>query len=290
MFISDINKRLIKDKLFDVLIQKHPHQIKKYKKKYDSYVNRLYSTHMKGGSRIIKYLDEEYEFVNIDENSENEINIYLLQAKDTDSSCILLTINKNDSVATLDNLSTDGIKCSNNLSTNIGSHMIKIMIKFIKKYFKYINAVQLVDHSYILCNSKLHIYLGNMMVLKTGHTFYGREGFRPYEPDNKQESKELNIAYNNNIKIMDKLTINQSNVCKYTHKYINKTNNKNKQIKTIYEYAMKHPDVKFTKLFEKIFTHELFDELCDFINYISLKVISHTGLTNFNNKKFILYL
>ena len=53
---------------------------------------------------------------------------------------------------------------------------------------------------------------------------------------------------------------------------------------------MKHPDVKFTKLFEKIFTRKLFDELCDFINYISLKVISHTGLTNFNNKKFILYL
>jgi len=114
MFISDINKRLVKDKLFEVLIQKHPHQIKKYKKIYDSYLNRLYSTqlyNMKGGSRIIKYLDEEYEFVNIDENSENEINIYLLQAKDTDSSCILLTINKNDNVATLDNLSTDGIKC-----------------------------------------------------------------------------------------------------------------------------------------------------------------------------------
>ena len=42
------------------------------------------------------------------------------------------------------------------------------------------------------------------MVLKTGHTFYGREGFRPYNPDNKQDTKELVKSYNNNIRIIPK--------------------------------------------------------------------------------------
>ena len=242
---------------------------------------------MKGGSKIVKYLDEEYEFFNMDENSENEIKVYILQAKDTDSTCVMITIS-NETNATLTNLSTEGIKCSNTLSQNIGSHMIKITIKFIKKYFTSINGIELTDHSYILCNSKLQLYLGNLILLKTGHTFYGREGFRPYNPNNKMESKELIKSYNKNISIMDNMTIKSSNVCKYIIKYLNKHNNT--KVNKILEYANKHPDKKFTKFFESIFKKELFDDLCDFINYISLKVISHNGLTNFHNKKFILFI
>ena len=102
------------------------------------------------------------------------------------------------------------------------------------------------------------------------------------------ESKELVKSYNKNISIMDNMTIKSSNVCKYIIKYLNKHNNT--KVNKILEYANKHPDKKFTKFFESIFKKELFDDLCDFINYISLKIISHNGLTNFHNKKFILFI
>jgi hypothetical protein len=227
----------------------------------------------------------------MDEESENDINIYILQAKNTDSTCIMITITKNEHIAILSNLSTEGIKCSNTLSQNIGSHMIKITIKFIKKYFTFIKGIELIDHSYILCKlNKQQIYLGNLIVLKTGHTFYGREGFRPYNPDNKQDTKELIKSYNNNIKIMENLTIKDSNIIFYISKYLKKNNKHTDKINKILEYAKNHLDMKFTKFFEKIFKKDLFDELCDFINYILLKMILHNGLTNFHNKKFILFL
>lgn len=289
MIIKDYNKIKIKKLLFNILIEQHPNKLIKYKQLYNKYINKLYG--MRVGSKIVKYLDEEYEFFNMDEDSDNEINVYILQAKNTDSTCVMITINKNEYIATLSNLSTEGLKCSDKLSQNVGSHMIKITIKFIKKYFTFIKGIELIDHSYILCKlTKQQIYLGNLMVLKTGHTFYGREGFRPYNPDNKQDTKELVKSYNNNIKIMEYLTIKESNVIFYISKYLKKYNDNTHKINKILEYATNHLDMKFTKFFEKIFKKDLFDELCDFINYILLKLISHNGLTNFHNKKFILFL
>ena len=285
------NKNNIKKHLFNILIKEHPYELTKYRQLYNKYIKKLYE--MTGGSKIIKYQNEEYEFFNMDENdienNENDINVYILEAKDTDSTCVMITIAKNSTTATLTNLSTDGIKCSNTLSQNIGSHMIKITIKFIKKYFNFIKAIELVDHSFILCKlNKQQIYLGNLLVLKTGHTFYGREGFRPYNSNNKLDTKELVKSYNNNITIMDNLTINNSNVITYISRYLKKQENKN--IIKILEYANNHLDMKFTKFFEKIFKKDLFDELCDFINYISIKVILHNKITNFHNKHFILFL
>jgi len=87
----------------------------------------------------------------------------------------------------------------------------------LKKYHKKLNIrhITLTDNSLKFCDSiKKSIKLSLMLTLLTGHTWYGKYGFRPFDDDNNY-NKILLDNYNKNIEIMNNITIEQANILKY---------------------------------------------------------------------------
>ena len=137
-----------------------------------------------GGSEFKKYLFGVFK-KNI-ENKEDE--------------CV--SISKKKHIASI-NINGDSEYCGTTITTSIGSHLLKIAIKFITEYKNKFNVkkIQLSNHAEKTCpNAKKRINLSEFLIL-TGDTWdsvrigYGRNGFTP------QIEKDL-ILYNNNRQIM----------------------------------------------------------------------------------------
>ena len=54
-----------------------------------------------------------------------------------------------------------------------------------------------------------------MLILSSGDTWYGKYGFRPYNNTTNEIDPYLNQKYNNNKKIMNKITISDINIVRY---------------------------------------------------------------------------
>jgi hypothetical protein len=228
----------------------------------------------------INYLDEEYIFECFDD-SDSEIKMYVLYSKNNEMECVVLSINKINNEASIYNLSTDGLKCSNTLITNIGTHLIKIVISLLKKYKNIfnINKLLVTDHSFLYCKKiKNNISLSDLQILKSGNTFYGKIGFIPV-------NKKLINKYNKNIEIINKLTVTQSNIINYLIKFQNKY--EDIDIGSIIKSAHKYKDEKFIFFIKKLSTKDKFDNNCQLLNYIINKLFNYLQLTSFYNQQFI---
>ena len=126
-----IRKIILREVLEDYRISKTVTQIKKNYKNFALLERQL----QLGGSSTLKinYKNEEYIFDEIDDY-ETSIKTYILQAKKSDSDCVMITIDKEIGIASINNLSSTGLKCFETLITNIGTHLIKITIKLLTKY------------------------------------------------------------------------------------------------------------------------------------------------------------
>ena len=80
----------------------------------------------------VEYNDEEYIFNKLDDPYSSIVS-YVLSSIDKKGDCIIISIDKETNIGTIDNLSTDGIKCSNNLMSNVGKHLVKLTIKLLSK-------------------------------------------------------------------------------------------------------------------------------------------------------------
>jgi hypothetical protein len=108
----------------------------------------------------------------------------MLQAKNNDSDCVVISIDKELNQVSIDNLTTNKLQCSNSIINNIGSHLIELTIKLLNKYKNKfnINKVLISDHSFLFCSkSKVNIILADLYTLKHGITFYGKFGFVLYD-------------------------------------------------------------------------------------------------------------
>ena len=237
-----------------------------------------------GGNQKLKitYIDEEYIFEKLgDEDS--LVDIYILYSSNEDN-CVVLTISKDINIANITNLTATDIKCSKTLINNIGSHLVNLTIAFIKKYNNLFNVkkILLTDHSFLFCKSiKNNIKLGDLQILKTGITFYGKLGFLPYDED-KTEQKKLYKLYKKNIDLIN-ITIGQSKLIYYLDKFQEKNKH---NITQIIKYAQKHIDDKLNTFFIKYSTKDRFDNMCIIFNYIIPKIIEYNKLTSFYNKPF----
>ena len=240
-----------------------------------------------GGNDKLKvtYIDEEYIFEKM-EDSESLIDIYILYSSNEDN-CVILTLSKELRIATITNLTaTSNMKCSKTLINNIGTHLIKITIALVKKYndkFK-IDKIVLTDHSFLFCKSiKYNIKLGDLQILKTGETFYGKLNFLPYDED-KIEQKKLYKQYKENIKIINIITIGESKLIHYLNKFQEK--NLKINIDNLINFANKHVSDKLNIFFIKYSTKEKFDKMCPIFNYIIPKLMKRNKITSFYNKMF----
>jgi hypothetical protein len=105
--------------------------------------------------------------------------------------CVIVIISK-DGIAEIHGIGNYK-NCVRFTNQNIGSHLLKITIKMLKKYKNKfgIKMITLTDNSIKKCN-KTQIKLSTMLILTNGNTWYGKYGFRPIEyQDDKYVLSEI---------------------------------------------------------------------------------------------------
>ncbi len=243
---------------------------------------------MKGGGKKLKidYNDFIYEFEKSNLDDDNYI-LYSLDGKDNE--CISLIISVKDNLVELHGIGnyTHCLYSPSNLyntNMNIGSHLLKITLKMIKKYSSKlnINKIILKDNSIKNCGIN-KIKLTKMLILLTGHTWYGKYGFRPRDEITFEIDKYKNKDYKNNIKIMDTLTISDIDLVKY----IKKTKKDTLIEQT--EEAIKTNPKMLLKEFISIFLKN-YDKTCKYFYMFYEDLYNYIGLTDFQGSSFVLML
>lgn len=173
-----------------------------YKKNYYKYGNDKESINifshniLKGGFKkqnyTIKYNNEIFTFEN------NFPNNYVLYSTDELNDCINITID--NKIANINNINSESFLCGETIITNQGSHLLKLTIKFLKKYKKTlnINCISLSDNSRKYCQDSEPILLHQFLFFLTSETWYTKYGFKY-----KKEYEQFLI----NKKIINKIKI-----------------------------------------------------------------------------------
>ncbi len=234
-----------------------------------------------GGNRKLKvnYNEHTYIFEELKLNDDH----FILFSQDESDECISIVISSEDNIAEIHGISNFK-NCLVDTNTNIGSHLLKITLKLLKKYSNKlnINKITLKDNSTKHCGSN-QIKLTKMLVLLTGHTWYGKYGFRPNNNITNNIDIYKNKYYENNIKLMDKLTISDVDLVKY----IKKTN-KDKLIEQTKEAKKTNPKI-LLKEFISIFLKN-YDKTCKYFYMFYEDLYNDIGLTDFQGSSFVLML
>ena len=183
-----------------------------------------------------------------------------------------------------------------------GSQILFIIIKFIEsKKDKYkIRYITLVDTSIKYCNG-IHISLGDFKILISGDTWYGYYGFEPASNMFRKItfSSFEKENYENNKKILEKLTINNSHIEEiikdYSRRRIGPKGYKtrkisNKVIKSLDNLLIAlstKSDENLSVFLKNYFTKETFSEKCLGLGIIIKELFRKNNLTSFENKMFI---
>ena len=264
-----------------MVLYKNSHIIRNKKIRHvDLFKN--YLQHQKGGmisnlSELkIKYDNHIYIF----EKSEIDNDNYVLHASDN-LECVSVIINISDKTAEIHGIGNYKTCVNTTLSNqNVGSTLLKITIKMLKKYKDIINInkIILVDNSIKKCNNS-NIILQHMMILLCGHTWYGKYGFRPFDISTYELDIYDNNKYNNNINIMKTITISEANLIKYI-----KLTNKKSIINDVENLVKSNPNYLLTD-FIKSFLLE-YDSTCKYFNLFYRQLFDDIGLIDFRGTVF----
>jgi hypothetical protein len=253
-----------------------------HKQIYYNYINKI------GDSKIklkIKYEDKNYTFeeFNIDDN------YYVLYSSD-ELECISILIDKKKQIAELhgiDNYKT----CINTTRSNqkVGSILLILTIKMLIKYKDKLNIkkIILVDNSIKICNT-FNIDLPMMLILLNGNTlygntWYGKYGFRPVDITTYELDTIKNAKYENNIKIMNTMTISKANILNYI-----KLTNKKSLIIDVEKLLLNHPNYLLRDFINSLLHN--YDKTCKYFNLFYKQLFDDIGLYNFHGSIFGLNL
>jgi hypothetical protein len=249
-----------------------------------------------GGDYKINLGDDDYIIIH-DYIEENQI-FFAFRGK-TDNleenihgtPCILLL--KDEDRMHISQFDVFGNNClTNNKKILNGSQILFIILKFIEsKKDKYkIRYITLVDTSIKYCNG-IHISLGDFKILISGDTWYGSYGFEPASNmfGKIKFSSFEKENYENNKKILEKLTINNSYIEEIIKDY--KTRKiSNKVIKSLDNLLLAlstNSDKNLSVFLKNYFTKETFSEKCLGLGIIIKELFRKNNLVSFENKMFI---
>jgi hypothetical protein len=247
-----------------------------------------------GGGKKLKVIYNNREYV-FDEAMDK--NYYILYSKD-EFECVAIIIDLENKIAEIHGIG-NYTSCLDDINTNIGSTLLKITLKMIKKYKDKldIKKILITDNSLKKCNYK-NIELAPMLTLLTGDTWYGNIKYNC--PRNKNHTDfclygnikygfkpadyTLIKYYENNKKIMNTFTLKDINLIKY----LEMSKLDKKIIEKSKEFIEKHQSLlvkdylsKFLKEYDK--TCEYF---CDFYEQLYIDL----GLYNFHHRTFELVI
>lgn len=206
----------------------------------------------------VTYNDKEYVF-----EETMDKNYYVLFSKD-EYDCVAIIIDIENKIAEIHGIGSYS-SCLDDVNINVGSTLLKITLKMVKKYKdKFITKILLTDNSLKKCHDK-NIKLSLMLILLTGETWYGKYEFRPTE-------KRLIKRYEDNINIMNTIKLSDIDLIKY----LNMTSINKDIIDKTKSFIKKHPSMllkdylsKFIKEYDKtcIYFYEFYEQL-----FIDLKL------------------
>lgn len=163
-----------------------------------------------GTSNIhIKYRCDNIDFDFHENKDGGLIFLKLYTPKDT-KECIVIIIDPETKLCAIQGI-TNYLECvKDNLTQGgIGTVLLKCSLKYLSENKeKYgIKRVMLTDNSYFTCLDAESIKLSRMHFLLNGNTWYGKYGFRPYDPIKNKMSKEDNIEYEKNQEIIKRIKL-----------------------------------------------------------------------------------
>ena len=206
---------------------------------YNIPINKLSQLKQKGGGKKleIEYKSKIYGY----EMGDLDDNLYILTS-DANVDCVSVVISKDLHLAEIHTLTNDR-SCLVTTNESVGSALLKITIKMLKKYKDEFNIkiITIQDNSIKKCKNKTmstefvatnnsiginrcdseftlkhsplikdvsHIILSKMLTLLNGDTWYGKYGFVPIDLyNNVSIDKILYKKYKDNVNIMNNITI-----------------------------------------------------------------------------------
>ena len=222
----------------------------------------------------------------LDENDRVTYSIYN-DNNDNDPECMVLFIPKKENYVYIEGISAlDKCVVNGILKTNIGTTLLQITLKFIKKSLKEkynLKYIVLRDTSLYKCPiTKKIIEFDSIYMLSRGTTWYGKYGFIPYDFDNKEVDKFNYKKYKKNSKLVNTIKVKDTNI----KKYLEKTNLLKQNVinKIIDKYNDKTIKDFFYDLTKK------YDETCDIIGSIYKDVMTDIGMSDLHGKSYFLEL
>jgi hypothetical protein len=221
------------------------------------------------------------------EIDENHYVLYTDYEEENPNACVIIVMSKiNDTKfyqAEIHGIGNDK-SCLHDSKTNIGvgSILLKLTLKMLKKYHKKLNIrhITLTDNSLKFCNSiKKSIKLSLMLTLLTGHTWYGKYGFRPFNTETYNYDKILLESYNENTEIINSITIDKVNILKYIE-----LTEKKQIIEDVKKLLETNPKM-LLKDFLSFFLKE-YDKTCKYFNDFYEILYKNIGLVNFHHYPF----
>jgi hypothetical protein len=199
-------------------------------------------------------------------------NYYVLYSKD-EYECVAIIIDIENKIAEIHGIG-NYTSCLDEVNTNIGSTLLKITLKMIKKYqdkFN-INKILLTDNSLKKCNNK-NIKLSIMLTLLTGTTWYGKYGFIPND-------KILIKYFENNKKIMNTVTLKDIDLVKYLK--MSKLNEI--FISQTKQFIKKHSSILLKDYLTKFLKD--YDNTCEYFYDFYFDLFNDLGLYDFHRQTF----
>jgi hypothetical protein len=246
--------------------------------------------YQKGGKSLnLVYLekDTKEELFNIKfDTIYDKYGIQIYLSNDLDNKCISISIDKENKIAYIDNLSSDLGECiylEDFEIKNKGSFYFKMVVKMLKKYKNKleINKITLQDNAYIICNN-IKQNLTKYLLFTRGESFYGKEGFEPINIDIKNKENKLKKIIKN-LKVND---INWIKILDYVKKDNNEIYQKNKkELKEIIKLLLNKENDKYIDIMKLLFNKKNGENTC-YIYFILEPYLEKYIIDKFNLNKY----
>lgn len=204
------------------------------------------------------------------------------ESNDDRPDCIVIEVDKEERYAGITGISYDK-KCFSKvyIDTYTGSTLLKLALKLLDKIkHKYnLKYVQLTDNSRKYCaNVQEFINLDALCMFTCGETWYGKNGFIPFDPNKKKTSKINLKLYKNHQYIVHNTLVEETKLHKYINRAIEKykldidQNKINKLIKKCINKPLIYFINRLLKDYNKACTifYYFYEKLMDDLNMYSL--------------------
>lgn len=216
----------------------------------------------------------------------------ILRESDDSQSCMHMMIDDSENnyrAAYLQNISRHSDCALQSEYQVTGNSLLRLSLSLAKKYD--VKRIQLKDNSTYLCkprNKKLLFPL--MHTLLWGNTWYGKYGFRPYDPDRDEEDVELAKIYDENKNIVRMTKVADTNLFNYLSEIFTDDKTKTEaEIKNIVDrYYAKYSNHTISEFFRTYLSE--FDRACSAFSLFYLGFAKNNDIYNFYGHSFYLDL